>query len=41
MSRIVEDNWDVDETPTTASAIQAKVRKGWPPPTPAGGLQLG
>ncbi len=27
MSRIVEDSWDVDETPTTASAIQAKVRK--------------
>ena len=26
LSRIVEDHWDVDETPTTASAVQAKVR---------------
>ena len=28
LSRIVEGNWDVDETPTTASTVQAKVRKG-------------
>ena len=50
LSRIVEDNWDVDETPTTASAIQAKVRKvglasahtgGWTPDRLGFGLGLG
>ena len=31
LSKIAEGNWDVDETPTTSSAVQAKVRKGCPP----------
>lgn len=31
MSKIVEDSWDLDETPTTTSALQATVSPASPP----------
>lgn len=38
MSKIVEDSWDLDETPTTTSALQAtmEVEPSWGEITPAG-----